>query len=227
MSSSCPEPGMGGGNATDSGPSLGNEVTDAKGSDRSTTAERSKTSGKKRKLPKKEKKKSKKKKKKKKRAYKWEGSQRSLGSAKRIHKELAEISLDPPSNCSAGPSGDNLFVWHSTIMGPESSPYDGGVFFLDINFPQDYPFKPPKVTFKTRIYHCNISGTGAICLDVLKDQWSPALTISKVLLSVLSLLTDANPYDPLVQSIANEYMQDRELHDKTAREWTRRYATAS
>ncbi|KNC99019.1 uncharacterized protein SPPG_05969 [Spizellomyces punctatus DAOM BR117] len=145
-------------------------------------------------------------------------------SAKRIQKELAEISLDPPCNCSAGPKGDNLYEWVSTIMGPAGSPYAGGVFFLDIHFPQDYPFKPPKVTYRTRIYHCNINSKGEICLDILKDNWSPALTISKVLLSICSLLTDANPHDPLVGSIAQQYLHDREEHDRVAREWTKRYA---
>jgi len=149
------------------------------------------------------------------------------GSAKRIQKELAEISLDPPCNCSAGPKGDNMYEWVSTILGPEGSPYAGGVFFLKINFPEDYPFKPPKVTFRTRIYHCNINSSGQICLDILKDNCSPALTISKVLLSICSLLTDANPNDPLVSNIAHQYLHDREEHDKTAREWTRRYASAS
>lgn len=145
-------------------------------------------------------------------------------SAKRISKELAEISLDPPSNCSAGPKGDNLFEWVSTIAGPADSPYAGGIFFLDVHFPQEYPFKPPKVVFRTRIYHCNINSQGAICLDILKDNWSPALTISKVLLSICSLLTDANPHDPLVGSIAQEYLNNREEHDSQAREWTKRYA---
>ena len=110
-------------------------------------------------------------------------------------------------------------------MGPEDSPYQGGVFFLNIVFPPDYPFKPPKVTFTTKIYHCNINSNGSICLDILKDQWSPALTISKVLLSISSLLTDANPDDPLVPEIANLYKNNREQHDNTAREWTQRYAT--
>ncbi|KJE93421.1 ubiquitin-conjugating enzyme [Capsaspora owczarzaki ATCC 30864] len=143
---------------------------------------------------------------------------------KRIQKELAEVTLDPPCNCSAGPKGDNLLEWTATILGPSGSPYQGGVFFLEIFFSADYPFKPPKVVFKTRIYHCNIHASGSICLDTLKDQWSPALTISKVLLSICSLLTDPNPDDPLVPAIAHEYLKDRQLHDKTARDWTRRYA---
>lgn len=65
-------------------------------------------------------------------------------------------------------------------MGPPESPYQGGVFFLTIHFPTDYPFKPPKVAFTTRIYHPNINSNGSICLDILRSQWSPALTISKV-----------------------------------------------
>jgi ubiquitin-conjugating enzyme E2 D len=121
---------------------------------------------------------------------------------KRIQRELQELGRDPPANCSAGPVGDDLFHWQATIMGPDDSPYSGGVFFLDIHFPADYPFKPPKVSFTTRIYHCNINSNGGICLDILKDQWSPALTISKVLLSICSLLTDPNPEDPLVPEIA-------------------------
>ncbi|KAI9502998.1 ubiquitin-conjugating enzyme/RWD-like protein, partial [Coemansia spiralis] len=140
----------------------------------------------------------------------------------RIQKELAEISLDPPSNCSAGPKGDNIYEWVSTIVGPSDSPYGGGVFFLDIHFPQEYPFKPPKIIFRTRIYHCNINSQGQICLDILKDNWSPALTISKVLLSICSLLTDPNPNDPLVHSIAQQLLNNREEHDSTAKEWTKR-----
>ncbi|XP_076336659.1 ubiquitin-conjugating enzyme E2 E1-like isoform X1 [Tachypleus tridentatus] len=149
----------------------------------------------------------------------------SLYQQSRIQKELAEITLDPPPNCSAGPKGDNLYEWVSTILGPPGSVYEGGVFFLDIHFSPEYPFKPPKVTFRTRIYHCNINSQGMICLDILKDNWSPALTVSKVLLSICSLLTDCNPADPLVGSIATQYLQHREEHDRIARLWTKRYAT--
>jgi ubiquitin-protein ligase len=95
-------------------------------------------------------------------------------------------SLNPLSRCKSGEHGhastDGMttqFHWQATIMGPGDSPYSGGVFFLAIHFPTDYPFKPPKVNFTTRIYHPNINSNGSICLDILRDQWSPALTISK------------------------------------------------
>ena len=144
---------------------------------------------------------------------------------KRINKELLDLTKDPPSNCSAGPLDEkDQFHWQATLMGPDESPYAGGVYFLNIQFPPDYPFKPPKLNFTTRIYHPNINSNGSICLDILKEQWSPALTISKVLLSISSLLTDPNPDDPLVPNIAHEYKTDRPKYEAAAREWTRKYA---
>ena len=148
-------------------------------------------------------------------------------AAQRISKELKNLIADPPSNCSAGPVGDDIFHWQATLMGPEDSPYEGGVFFLDINFPADYPYKAPRVTFSTKIYHPNINSRGGICLDILKDQWSPALTISKVLLSICSLLTDPNPDDPLVPSIADLYKRNKEEYHLKAKTYTLQYATGA
>merc|ERR1712226_390230 len=145
-------------------------------------------------------------------------------SQRRLQKELKDMNVDPPSGVSAGPVGDDFFHWQASIMGPDSSPFQGGLFNLNIMFPTDSPFKPPKVQFTTRIYHPNINSNGGICLDILKDQWSPALTISKVLLSICSLLTDPNPDDPLVPEIARVYKTDREKYTKLAREWTGKYA---
>eukprot|EP00750_Incisomonas_marina_P005583 INCI14029.1.p1 GENE.INCI14029.1~~INCI14029.1.p1 ORF type:complete len:160 (+),score=4.82 INCI14029.1:213-692(+) len=106
---------------------------------------------------------------------------------KRLNKELKDLAVDPPPNCSAGPVGDDLFRWSATILGPGQSPYNGGIFFLNIVFPPEYPFKPPRVSFTTKIYHPNINDKGGICLDILKENWSPALTISKVLTCFPSL----------------------------------------
>lgn len=143
---------------------------------------------------------------------------------RRINKELIELRDNPPDNCSAGPKGDDLFYWGATIIGPDNSPFQGGIFNLSIYFPTDYPFKPPKVFFDTKIYHPNINKSGGICLDILKESWSPALTISKLLLSICSLLTDPNPDDPLEIEIANEYKKNRARYNGNAIEWTRQYA---
>jgi len=135
------------------------------------------------------------------------------------------MQKDPPGGCSCGPESEsNFYKWAGVIMGPADSPFAGGVFKLSIHFPSDYPFKPPKVNFDTRIYHPNVNSSGVICLDILKDQWSPALTISKVLLSILSLLTDPNPDDPLWPEVAHQYKTNRLAYDLTAREWTGMYA---
>ena len=144
-----------------------------------------------------------------------------MGTIKRIKKELLDLEKAPPENCSAGPINDNdLFQWRATIMGPQGSPYEGGIFNLKISLPADYPFKAPHITFTTKIYHCNVNSNGSICLDILKDNWSPALTISKALLSICSLMDDPNPNDPLVPDIANLFVKDRARHDADARAYT-------
>ncbi|RXH77117.1 hypothetical protein DVH24_020005 [Malus domestica] len=165
-------------------------------------------------------------------------------ASKRILKELKDLQKDPPTSCSAGcqglscetlmlleslkkvggPVAEDMFHWQATIMGPADSPYAGGVFLVTIHFPPDYPFKPPKVAFRTKVFHPNINSNGSICLDILKEQWSPALTISKVLLSICSLLTDPNPDDPLVPEIAHMYKTDKNKYETTARSWTQKYA---
>ena len=148
-----------------------------------------------------------------------------MASAKRISRELLDLRNDPPLNCSAGPVDDtDMYNWEGIMFGPADSPYAGGVFKVTIQFPIDYPFKPPRVIFTTKIYHPNINAQGFICLDILKQNWSPALTISKVLLSVLSMLTDPNPKDPLMPDIARQYVEDRAEYEMTAREWTQTYA---
>ena len=147
-----------------------------------------------------------------------------MATVQRITRELKIFNKDPPANCSAGPIDDDIYHWEATVLGPHKSVYEGGIFRLDIIFPSEYPFKPPKVKFMTNIYHPNINSSGGICLDILKDQWSPALTITKVLLSICSLLDDPNPDDPLVPEIADEYKNNREQYNNVAKNWTIIYA---
>lgn len=144
---------------------------------------------------------------------------------RRIHKEIADLKEDPPANCSAGPIGNDLYQWEAVIIGPEDTPYVGGIFKLRIQFPVDYPFKPPHIQFLTKIFHPNINSSGMICLDILKTQWSPALTISKVLLSISSLLAEPNPKDPLSPEIARLYIENRGEYETEARNMTRIHAT--
>ena len=144
---------------------------------------------------------------------------------KNIRKQLENFNKDPPPNIAAGPINDNdLFHWQAVIMGPPDSPYQGGVFFLNIHFPAEYPWKPPKCTFTTKIYHPNINSNGTIAVDILRDQWGPRLTIDKLLLSIQSLLTDPNPDNCLVPEIGNIYKNNRKQYEETAREWTKKYA---
>ncbi len=149
-----------------------------------------------------------------------------MSDIKRLLKELNDMKLNDTPNLSAAPiDPNNLFEWNGVILGPIATPYEGGIFNVGISIPRNYPFKPPIFIFKTKIYHPNINSTGSICLDILKGQWSPALTIVKVLLSICSLLSDPNPDDPLVPDIAHTLKENPELYNKTAKEWTSIYAS--
>jgi len=98
----------------------------------------------------------------------------------RIHKELRDCRKDRETSGLAVelPDEANLMHWRGTLNGPVGTPYEGGIFSIDIRLPPDYPFVPPKMKYETKIWHPNISSeTGAICLDILKNEWSPALTV--------------------------------------------------
>tara|TARA_Y100000590_G_C15722705_1_gene1014058 strand:- start:2949 stop:3314 length:366 start_codon:yes stop_codon:yes gene_type:complete len=114
--------------------------------------------------------------------------------------------------------------WDAIIMGPVDTPFEGGIFKLKIDFTKNYPLEAPTVYFTTKIFHPNIDSSGAICLDILKDKWNPALSIDKVLLSICSLLDDPNPDDPLVPYIANLYKKNKKKFNEEAKSWTTIYA---
>jgi len=135
-------------------------------------------------------------------------------------KELQLILQDPIKGISIDPNDEDLGVWNASIEGPVDTPYEGGVFYMTIIFPNEFPFRPPKVKFVTKIFHPNINSEGSICIDILRDNWAASLTIQKVLLSIISLLNSPNPDDPLVPEIAKMFKENREKYIKTAKEWT-------
>lgn len=148
---------------------------------------------------------------------------------RRIQKELNDISKtnhnDLPENISAGPvDPSNLFIWEATIIGPTETPYEGGIFKLQIRFPETYPFKPPILKFTTKLFHPNINENGDICLDILKYKWTPAYSLTQVLLSVSSLLSDPNPDDPLNPDAAHMYKKNITMYNATVREYVNMYA---
>ena len=147
---------------------------------------------------------------------------------KRIQKELAEFNTEEPEGFTAGPEDDSdMFKWEASIQGPEETPFEGGTFYLKIEFPKDYPFKPPKVNFTTKVYHPNIKfsdGSGSICLDILKDAWSPDISISKLLLAIQNLLINPNLDHFLEEDIAKLVKENKEEYNKIAKEYTEKYA---
>ncbi|XP_039787342.1 probable ubiquitin-conjugating enzyme E2 12 [Panicum virgatum] len=112
----------------------------------------------------------------------------------RIRRELRLIWVEPPAFCQPGASPvTDLLHWEVVIDGPDGRPYAGGTFPVDINFVGNYPFKPPKITFKTKVrVPPNISAEGEMTLDIFRDEsWSPATTtVHKLLLLIVSVLRD-------------------------------------
>jgi len=119
---------------------------------------------------------------------------------------------------------DDVHQWKVLLPGPQSTPYAAGTFVLSFQFPADYPFRPPKVQFLTPVYHCNVNAAGSICLDILKNSWSPALTVSKVLVSIQSLLENPNIDDPLDSVKATVRREDPAQYDRLAAESTLQWA---
>lgn len=129
------------------------------------------------------------------------------------------------SNRRPAPAGASMQRLKGTFPGPRDTPYDGGVFRVDIELDDQYPFVPPRMRFATRVWHPNVSSaSGAICLDILKDQWSPALTLKTAMLSLQSLLASPAPDDPQDAVVARQYLSDRETFERTARYWTQTFA---
>jgi ubiquitin-conjugating enzyme E2 D/E len=119
---------------------------------------------------------------------------------------------------------DDIFKWECTMSGPAESPYAGGKFILRLEFPAQYPFKPPKLVFGTKVYHPSVMlETGEICGAVL-GNWGPTLNAEHCLMTVYSLLRDPQPDHPLEEEIAQQLANKPKEFEKTAKKYTKDYA---
>lgn len=139
-------------------------------------------------------------------------------------QETQRLIAEPVAGISATPYQDNLRYFAVAIEGPQDSPYERGVFQLELFLPVDYPMAPPKVRFLTKLFHPNVDKLGRICLDILKDKWSPALQIRTVLLSIQALLSAPNPDDPLDNNVAELWKKDEPEAIRRAKEFTESFA---
>ncbi|KAH7927662.1 hypothetical protein BV22DRAFT_1151160 [Leucogyrophana mollusca] len=144
---------------------------------------------------------------------------------RRVNKEIADCKNDRSSNIRIDLIDSSPFHLKGSFPGPQDTPYEGGHFEVDIVIPDSYPFQPVKMKFITKVYHPNVSSaSGAICLDILKDAWSPVLTLKSTLISLQSLLCSPEPNDPQDAEVAKHYTTSKRSFDDTARYWTQIYA---
>jgi ubiquitin-conjugating enzyme E2 N len=142
----------------------------------------------------------------------------------RIIKELKRINDDPIPNITVVPNEDNIREIYITMIGPSDTPYENGKFRLEMFLQDSYPIEPPKIRFLTKIYHPNIDKIGRICMDILKKNWTPALQIRTILLSLQSLLSEPNLADPLDPKVGEHWSNNTNEAKQMAKEMTKKYA---
>ena len=142
-------------------------------------------------------------------------------TTKRIMTELSQISK--LKEYTIRTINDNIMKWEVDFMGPLNTPFENGKFTLTIDFTDNYPYAPPIISFKNKMFHPNINSYGNICLDILKTQWSPIMKMSQVILSIISLLDDPNEKDPFNSEAARLYSSDKDEYDRKVKELTKLY----
>lgn len=151
---------------------------------------------------------------------------------RRMKRELEMLSRGgaaPGIAAWARDDGSRLDVLDAEIRGAADTPYEGGLFRLEVCIPAEYPLKPPRVRFVTKIYHPNIDSQGRICLDSLnmppKGAWKPSLNVATLLTTIQALMSSPNGDDGLMVDITEEFRRNPGLFRKKAKEWTKRYAS--
>lgn len=148
-----------------------------------------------------------------------------MAASRRLQKELQELKESSPKSFrEIVVDEQNILNWTGLIV-PDNVPYNKGAFKIEINFPAEYPFKPPKIAFKTKIYHPNIDEKGQVCLPIIHaENWKPAIKTDQVVQSLVALINDPEPEHPLRNDLAEEFTKDKKKFIKNAEEFTKKYA---
>eukprot|EP01105_Mastigella_eilhardi_P014100 TRINITY_DN3203_c0_g1_i2.p1 TRINITY_DN3203_c0_g1~~TRINITY_DN3203_c0_g1_i2.p1 ORF type:complete len:153 (+),score=34.46 TRINITY_DN3203_c0_g1_i2:68-526(+) len=142
----------------------------------------------------------------------------STPARRRLMRDFNRLQSDPPAGVSGAPQENNILLWHCVIFGPEDTLWEGGTFKLQVQFSEEYPNKPPKVKFLSKIFHPNVYADGSICLDILQNQWSPIYDIAAILTSIQSLLSDPNPNSPANSEAARLYQESKREYARRVQE---------
>lgn len=145
--------------------------------------------------------------------------------SKRLLRDIQAVKED--TEWGFGIEVDESDVRHlkASFPGPSGSPYEGGEFVVKFEFDREYPLKAPRVSFETKVFHPNISSqTGATCLDILKESWTPIYNIRSILISLQQLLESPNANDPQDAEVAGLFNYNKAEFERVASEWTRKYA---
>ena len=154
-------------------------------------------------------------------------SKQKLQTMKYLKNEYTQLQNDPILSLGATvglPDPNNIFHWKITLIGPQDTPYAGGMFFLTADFPDDYPQKKPEIRFVNKIYHLNVrESDGHICISTL-NEWVPRTPMVNVISAIFALFYDQNPFSPYSGTMALKYKLNRNEFNRIAAEWTRKYA---
>uniref|UniRef100_A0A069DNY8 Ubiquitin-conjugating enzyme E2-18 kDa n=1 Tax=Panstrongylus megistus TaxID=65343 RepID=A0A069DNY8_9HEMI len=147
-----------------------------------------------------------------------------MAGARRLQKELNDImGAGMKSFRDIRVDENNMFLWRGLIV-PENPPFNKGAFKIEIQFPNEYPFKPPRIRFKTKIYHPNIDEKGQVCLPIIGEKWKPATKTEQVIHSLIALVNDPEPDHPLRPDLAEEYAKDKAKFMKNAEDYTKKHS---
>lgn len=143
-------------------------------------------------------------------------TKRIMNDYKEIEKEIIKNSIFPIIKIIYDKS--NSLTCKIILRGPSETPYENGLFVLDVKFSSEYPFTSPSIYFGTPILHPNVANNGRICIDILQNKWSSAFSLLSVILSISSLLGDPNTKEPLNIEINDLYLKDLSAFNVTVRE---------